>query len=106
MYLGSKIVLAILVAMILARIALGLAIAVIIFGPNSGISGTLLFFRRHRPPDVDRSKSDRMDPFWNLCLRSERQHGQFAPIRMGHPRHPRQLALVLTRRGMFPQTCP
>jgi len=40
MYLGSKIVLGILVAMILARIGLGLAVAVIIFGPQSGISAT------------------------------------------------------------------
>ncbi|KAI9460407.1 hypothetical protein HD554DRAFT_2316820 [Boletus coccyginus] len=40
MYLGSKIVLAILIAMILARIGLGLAISVIIFGPQSGISAT------------------------------------------------------------------
>jgi len=44
MYLGSKIVLAILIAMILARIGLGLAISVIIFGPQSGISGAFWFF--------------------------------------------------------------
>ncbi|KAH0839451.1 hypothetical protein J3R83DRAFT_241 [Lanmaoa asiatica] len=38
MYLGSKIVLTILVAIILARIGVGLAVAVVIFGPRSGIS--------------------------------------------------------------------
>ncbi|KAN0098002.1 hypothetical protein V8E55_002448 [Tylopilus felleus] len=40
MYLGSKIVLGILVAMILARIALGLAVCVVILGPQSGVSAT------------------------------------------------------------------
>jgi len=40
MYLGSKIVLAILVVMILTRIGLGLAVVVIILGPQSGISAT------------------------------------------------------------------
>jgi len=40
MYLGSKIVLAILVVMILTRIGLGLAVVFIILGPQSGISAT------------------------------------------------------------------
>ena len=44
MYLGSKLVLGVLVAMILVRIGLGLAISVVIFGPQSGISGPFFFF--------------------------------------------------------------
>ncbi|KAG6375237.1 hypothetical protein JVT61DRAFT_3451 [Boletus reticuloceps] len=40
MYLGSKIILVILVVMILTRIGLGLAVVVVILGPQSGISAT------------------------------------------------------------------
>ena len=44
MYLGSRIVLGILVAIILTRVILGLVIAIVIFGPRSGIAGTFLLF--------------------------------------------------------------
>lgn len=48
MYLQSKMVLVILVLCISARVAVGLAVAVVIFGPHSGISGeTLLLFSAH-----------------------------------------------------------
>ncbi|KAF9224533.1 hypothetical protein BS17DRAFT_80312 [Gyrodon lividus] len=40
MYLRSKIILVVLITCILARIGVGLAVAVVIFGPHSGISAT------------------------------------------------------------------
>ncbi|KAF8844789.1 hypothetical protein BDN67DRAFT_1007945 [Paxillus ammoniavirescens] len=40
MYLRSKIIMVVLITFILARIGVGLAVAVVIFGPKSGISAT------------------------------------------------------------------
>ena len=107
MYLGSKIVLGILVAMILARIALGLAVCVVILGPQSGVSGTSLF--PHSSPFrhcVCPPQSDRMDPFWYLRLRSEGQHEQPTPVRMGHPHHRHQRAPLHARRRPLRQARP
>jgi len=66
MYLGSRLVLAVLVAIMLTRIAVGLAVAVAIFGPKSGISATELILSGIRVcgPEVDTASSL---PFaWNI----------------------------------------
>ena len=95
-YLGSKIVLAILVAIILARIAPGRAVAVVTFGPHSGISDALPCSLTARGVTASWRRSV---PIGNLCVRSERRHVQFASVRMEKLRHRRQHVLVLAHRG-------
>lgn len=105
MYLGSNVILCILVVMVLARIGLGLAVAVVIFGPQSGISGTFCFLLCS-DTDADQSHSDRIYPFRHLRLRSERQHGRLSCGCMGRPCHRHQLYPIPARRGPFRQGCP